>query len=188
MPLLQPLVHPMKPSRKTLLLLAVGIVIGGIGANLLTSAGVNLRVFPWTTNGITVVAPDRGIHATSAERIFSQFAHQLRPPRSSSQVHSVLNATWLKKDMIHMINVLGGWIPVSGDGSPFCLTLGSKGEPRPAIYFLLSSADDEQDAYDFLTGKDRKGVLMTEFALCYPPCLERDGRYERFTWWGIQTH
>jgi hypothetical protein len=99
-----------------------------------------------------------------------------------------LNATWLRKDMIHMINVLGGWIPVSGDGSPFCLTLGSKGEPRPAIYFLLSSADDEQDAYDFLTGKDRKGVLMTKFALCYPPCLERDGRYERFTWWGIQSH
>ncbi len=174
----------MKPSRKTLILLTVGIVVGAVGANLLPYAGVNLRVFPWTNDGTTRVAPDRG-HATPIERIFSQFAHQLRPPRSSSEVHSVLNATWLKKDMISMVTVLGGSLPVSMDGAVFWLKLTEEVEPR--ICFVLSSAKDEQDAFDFLTGKGPDDGRMTEFALCYPPCLEQFGRSERFTWWGIQT-
>ncbi len=180
---------PVKPSTGNLGVLAIGILIGASVANALPYLGVNFRLLPHTDSGYTIVPPDMGVHTGKQERIFSQFAHQLHPHCTSKEVHKVLNATWLKREMIGGIYVLGGWIPLNHDDSqPFVFEINSDdGKPWGMIYVGLSGGDGTEDeAFAFLTGTGSDKLRMTEFALCYRSTPDRPGRIERFTWWGIQ--
>ena len=151
--------------------------------------GVNLRMLPWTDNGYTIAPPDLGTVMGKQERIFSQFAHQLHPPCTSKDVHMVLNATWLKREMIHGINVLSGNIPLGHHNSmPFVFEIKSDdGKPWGLVYFGISGGEGtEEEAFAYLTGTGADNLKMTEFALCYLATPDRPGRIERFTWWGIE--
>ena len=183
----------MRPSRKSILTFTTGIALGGLGAHLLEYRGVNFRLLPHTLQGHTIVRPNRGVHDNRVERIFAQFAHQLRPSFSSAEAHKVLNATWLTKEMITGIYVIAGQVPVqfADDDTIFYLNLASPSDDLTGgIYFTLSGGSTltAEDAQKFLTGKGPEGMRLKEFALCHARGNERSWRVERFTRWGINVY
>jgi len=168
--------------------LCAGIVLGALGHYSLTCLGLNFRLLPHSLNGHTITEPDRGVHDNRVERIYAQFAHKVRLPSTSEEVHAVLKAAWLKQEMITGIFVLAGRIPVDLDGA-FHIDLASKtDELTGQIYVAISGPETESEALDFLTGKGKANWRLKEFALCYPARPgEVMGRIEAFRWWGLQV-
>ncbi len=115
--------------------------------------------------------PERGIHADRVEKIFSQFAHQIRLPCSSREVHKELNATWLKPEMINGIYILTGWIPVNpgDDGTAFYIDLRSNADDLTGGIYVALSGDEgswnemtEQQALEFFTGMAPTGIRVLQ--------------------------